>query len=184
LLQKAAQEAEANWVPLSEVTVTGTPKRETQEDRKASTQLRAEMLLRGTASSQRVVLSTMVKMYRNPSSEAGRGPTKSTCTWLNLRRGIGMASTEARGCLVTFARWQATQSLHHEAISARIPGQTKRADTILRVALIPGWATPWIDLKTSNLSASGTKGLHRPVEQSHSRLTPSTSQVRTCREGD
>jgi hypothetical protein len=78
LLQKDIQAAEANWVPLSEVNVSGTPKRATHEDRKASTHPEAEILLRGTASSQRIVRSTIVIMYRYPSSEAGRGPTRST----------------------------------------------------------------------------------------------------------
>jgi hypothetical protein len=79
-VQKDVHEADANWVPLSEVNVSGTPKRATQEDRKASTHEEADILLRGTASSQRVVLSTIVNMYKYPSSEAGRGPTRSTWT--------------------------------------------------------------------------------------------------------
>jgi hypothetical protein len=74
--------------------------------------------------------------------------------------------------------------LHQEAISDCIPGQRKCAAIILRVARMPGWATPWIALKTRRRSASGTSGLNRPVDMSHSRLTPSTSQALTRMEGD
>jgi hypothetical protein len=42
-----------------------------------------------------------------------------------------------------------------EATSARMPGQMQRAVTILRVARIPGWAMPWIELKTCNLFGLG-----------------------------
>jgi hypothetical protein len=75
-----AQEAEVNCAPLSEVRVSGTPNLATQLNRKASPQEAAEMSLRGTASNQREVRSTIVRRYRNPSEEAGKGPTMSTCT--------------------------------------------------------------------------------------------------------
>jgi hypothetical protein len=70
------------------VTVSGTPKRATQEDRKALMQEAAEVSFRGVASNHLVVLSMTVKRYSRPSSEAGRGPTKSTWTCENLREGM------------------------------------------------------------------------------------------------
>jgi hypothetical protein len=92
LVQADDHRAEVNWVPLSMVTVSGTPKRATQLEVKASTQVLA-------ASNHLVDLSMMVSRYTCPSEEAGRGPTKSTCTWENLRAGTGMACTGAVGCL-------------------------------------------------------------------------------------
>ncbi len=68
-----------NWVPLSEVTVSGMPKRATQVEKKTSMQVEAEMLMRGMASSHRVVQSIIVKRYKKPSSEAAKGPTRSKC---------------------------------------------------------------------------------------------------------
>jgi hypothetical protein len=61
LLQKDAKEADANWVPLSDVMVYSTPNCATLVDRKPSTQMAAEIPLRGTVSTQRVVRSTIVK---------------------------------------------------------------------------------------------------------------------------
>jgi hypothetical protein len=86
--QKEAHEVEENWAPLSVVTVSGTPKRATHEDKKALMQEAAEASLRGVASNHLVVLSITVKRYRKPSSEAGSGPTRSTCTCENLLEGI------------------------------------------------------------------------------------------------
>jgi hypothetical protein len=91
--------AEVNWVPLSMVTVSGTPKRATQLAMKASTHVLASMFLRGTASNHLVDLSMMVSRYTWPSEEAGRRPNKSSCTWENLRADTGMACTGAAGCL-------------------------------------------------------------------------------------
>ncbi len=48
------------------VTVCGKPKRAIQEKQKASMHAEAAMLFRGTASSQRVVRSTIVIMYTKP----------------------------------------------------------------------------------------------------------------------
>jgi hypothetical protein len=63
LLQKAAHVEDENWAPLSEVRVSGTPKRVTQCKKKTSTQEAAEVSFRGMASSQRVVRSIMVNRY-------------------------------------------------------------------------------------------------------------------------
>jgi hypothetical protein len=58
---------------------------------------------RGTASGQRVVLSTIVKIYKNPE-EQGRGPTKSTCRCEKRRTGTGMwaawSDTDCAGALL------------------------------------------------------------------------------------
>jgi hypothetical protein len=76
-LQNAVQEAEENCVGLSEVTVSMTPKHGTQVEKKTSVQVEAEMLLRGMASSHHVVRSTIVVMYKKPSSDAEKEPTRS-----------------------------------------------------------------------------------------------------------
>jgi hypothetical protein len=65
--QKEAHAAEENCAPLSVVTVSGTPKRATQEDKKALMQEAAEASLRGVASNHLVVLSITVKRYSKPS---------------------------------------------------------------------------------------------------------------------
>ncbi len=57
LEQKKDQAKEENWLPLSEVTVSGTQKRVTQLDMNASVQESAEIPLRGTASTCHVILS-------------------------------------------------------------------------------------------------------------------------------
>jgi hypothetical protein len=62
LLQKEVHEAAQNCAPRSEVTVSGTPKQDTQEARKASMHEAVEMSFKGMASSHLVVLSMMVKM--------------------------------------------------------------------------------------------------------------------------
>jgi hypothetical protein len=48
----------------------------------------AEVSFRGVASNHLVVLSMTVKRYSRLSSEAGRGPTRSTWTCENLLEGI------------------------------------------------------------------------------------------------
>jgi hypothetical protein len=58
-----AQTSEENWVPLSEVSDEGTPKRVTQPEKRASAQLLAEVDLNGIASAQRVDLSTIVNRW-------------------------------------------------------------------------------------------------------------------------
>lgn len=65
------------------------PKREIQVERKASAHEDEEMEERGVASSQRVVLSIIVRMCEHPW-EVGRGPTMSTWTWEKRLSGIGM----------------------------------------------------------------------------------------------
>ncbi len=57
----------------------------------------AYMLRRGTASTHAVDLSMAVNRYTWPSEEAGRGPTRSTCTWENLQscmQGLGWHGVE------------------------------------------------------------------------------------------
>ena len=91
LVQVEDHRVEVNCVPLSVVTVPGMPKRATQLEMKASAHMLASMFLRGTASNHLVDLSMMVNRYTWPSEEAVRGPTRSMCTWENLRAGTGMA---------------------------------------------------------------------------------------------
>jgi hypothetical protein len=63
LLIMAAQTAEQNCTPLSEVRQLGTPKRDTQPAMKASAQSAAATAFSGKASAQRVDLSIAVKIY-------------------------------------------------------------------------------------------------------------------------
>jgi hypothetical protein len=71
---------------------------------KTSVYVLASMFRSGRASTHQVDLSMAVNMYMWPSEEAGKGPTRSTCTWENLRakwRGV-----ELLACLWIFPRWQ------------------------------------------------------------------------------
>jgi hypothetical protein len=54
------QTLEENWAPLSEVREDDTPSLAIQPEKRASAQLLAEVDFTGTASAQRVDLSTMV----------------------------------------------------------------------------------------------------------------------------
>jgi hypothetical protein len=58
--------AEVNCVPLSVVTVPGTPKRATKLEMKASTHVLASIFFSGTASNHLVDLSMMVSRYTCP----------------------------------------------------------------------------------------------------------------------
>ena len=58
--QRAAQSAEVNWLPLSEVMAAGTPKRAIHPLKRACAQSAAAVVRSGTASAQRVVLSMTV----------------------------------------------------------------------------------------------------------------------------
>jgi hypothetical protein len=140
-VQVLVHTAEVNWVPLSVVMVPGKPKHATQLAMKTSVQVLASMLRSGNASTHLVDLSMAVNRYTRPSEEAGRGPTRSTCTLENLRAGMGMAWSGADGCLWTFPPWHYWQSLHMAAMSLAMPSQTKCADTMRLVACMPGWAT-------------------------------------------
>jgi hypothetical protein len=59
--QSAAHNEEVNWEPLLLVIVPGTPKRWIHPCRRAAAQSAAVVEASGTASGQRVVLSTIVK---------------------------------------------------------------------------------------------------------------------------
>jgi hypothetical protein len=59
-LHAAAHTEEVNCVPLSVVTVAGTPNHTTQSEMKLSTHVLASMLRRGIASTHLVDLSTTV----------------------------------------------------------------------------------------------------------------------------
>ncbi len=92
-------------MPLSEVRVCGTMKREIQEEMNASAQEEEEMEERGTASIQRVVQSITVRMWEFPW-EMGRGPTMSTWTWEKRHSEMGMGRGEGETCRWVFAFWQ------------------------------------------------------------------------------
>jgi hypothetical protein len=125
----------------------------------------------------------MLSRYTCPSEEAGRGPTKTTCTWENLRAGTGMACTGAAGCL-TLPLWHCWHARHMAATSLPTPFHTKRAVSMRFVARMPGCATLWMAWKTAGLSSSGTSGIIMPHATSHSRLAPFTCTVLTDREED
>ncbi len=78
----------------------------------------------------------IVKMYTWPSSEDGRGPTRSTWTWENLLLGTGNFCRGAAGCFVTLPRWHVWQSRHQALMSLAMPRHTKRAEMSRRVALM------------------------------------------------
>ena len=59
--QTPAQTEEVNCVPLSEVRTAGTPNLETQVDRKARTQVSAEIELNGATSGHQVVQLIIVR---------------------------------------------------------------------------------------------------------------------------
>ncbi len=91
----------------------------------------------------------------------------------NRLRGTSICWTGACTCLVILALLQATQSLHHTAMSAAIAGHTNLAAIMRLVARTPGWAMPCSWLKTRRRSAAGTSGLTLPADTSQSRrLSP------------
>ena len=71
--REVCQAAEVNSAPQSEVTVKGMPKREIQVPTNPSEPFSAVVSAIGTASGQRVVLSTIVNKYLKPGPER-RGP--------------------------------------------------------------------------------------------------------------
>ena len=90
LLQRTCQTAEVNWTPLSVVMAAGTPNLEIQLATKASAQAVAVVEVRGTTSTHLVDLSIMVITCVWPSVLAVRGPTRSTCRWVNRQPGTGI----------------------------------------------------------------------------------------------
>ena len=164
LEQRADHTTDVNCGPRSEVMHSGTPNLATHVATKVSAHDVAEVSLSGTASNHLVDLSIMVKMWLKPPEETGRGPTRSTCTCVKRRQGIGIGCAGAAGCVVTLPRLQPWHSLHHAVISAAIPFQQNRAEMRRRVALVPGWAMVWMLQKTSRRYRSGTIGLMRPLE--------------------
>src|SRR5450830_588451 len=82
---------DVNWAPLSDVMTDGTPKRCIHPSNNALAQSADDTDDRGNASGHLVVLSIIVNRYVKPLL-AGRGPTKSTCTWAKRRVGTSMTS--------------------------------------------------------------------------------------------
>ena len=72
----------------------GMPKREIQVPTNACRTVSAVMSAIGTASSQRVVLSTIVNRYLKPWSRE-KGPTMSMCMWPKRSGGTGIGSMVA-----------------------------------------------------------------------------------------
>jgi hypothetical protein len=89
--QRLAHNEDVNWGPLSLVMISGTPNLWIQPWRRAAAQSAAVVEVSGTASGQRVVLSTTVNRYENPE-ERGRGPTRSTWMCEKRRTGTGMCA--------------------------------------------------------------------------------------------
>ena len=114
----------------------------------------------------------------------GSGPTRSMCTWAKRRLGMGMGMARRCTCLCILPRWHLAHSLVHCVTSLAIPGQTKREETSLRVARMPGWPMPCMESKTVRRKETGTKGLYVPVVVSQKRGAPSVGSVRTVRDGE
>jgi hypothetical protein len=73
----AAQRADENCTPLSDVSGAGTPNQETHPETKAAAHSSVAIPASGIASAQRVERSTTVNKYAWPLLERGRGPTRS-----------------------------------------------------------------------------------------------------------
>ena len=78
LLHRRDQTCPVNCVPRSDVMTAGTPNLETHPVMRASTHAAAVMDFKGSASTQRVDLSMMVRRCVCPSADEGSGPTRST----------------------------------------------------------------------------------------------------------
>jgi hypothetical protein len=83
----AAQNADANCTPLSEVSAAGTLYLATQPAMNTSAQSAAAVALNGRASAHLVDWPTTMRRCVKPSFVAGRGPTRSRCTWEKLGSG-------------------------------------------------------------------------------------------------
>ena len=79
------QRADSNWTPLSVVMTEGIPNHDIQPLRNARAAVSAVLSRGGMASGCRVKRST--HKYRQPWDN-GKGPTKSTCTWLKRASGL------------------------------------------------------------------------------------------------
>ena len=75
--QRSPHTAEENCTPQSDVTIAGTPKRETHPVKKASVQAAVVVEESGIASAHHVVRSTTVKRWVCPPLDTGKGPTRS-----------------------------------------------------------------------------------------------------------
>ena len=80
--------------------------------------------MRGASSKQKVFLSIMDRIYRNPSpQELGKGPTISRLMATNLL--LRIRTVEGRGfrCWWTLDHWQLLQLLQNSLMSADSPFQ-------------------------------------------------------------
>ncbi len=83
-LHRPAHRADVNWVPLSDVMLSGTPNRNIQPAKKALAQSGAVMDESGMASGHLEVQSIIVKRKVWPR-EGGSSPTRSTWMWAKRR---------------------------------------------------------------------------------------------------
>ena len=91
----------------------------------------------GIAAGNRENLSIIVRRYRLPR-EAGKGPTISTCTMLNLPEAGEKTVGAGTGLGPDFAAWHLGHAWHQSRISFFIPFQTKLSHTFRVVVLVPG----------------------------------------------
>ncbi len=84
LLHRVAHVADVNCVPWSVVMVAGMPKCATHSARKVFQHMIISMLFNGHDSTHLMDLLMQVKRWIRSHGEAGRGPTRATCIWLNL----------------------------------------------------------------------------------------------------
>ncbi len=106
-----------------------------------------------------ILQSTTVNKWVCPELEAGRGPTRSMCTWENLLAGILMGWTVECTADVVLLLAQLWQSLHISAICDPIFFHTNLAKISHLLALMPGWAMLWMDENTCFLKLTCTTGL-------------------------
>jgi hypothetical protein len=114
-----------------------------------------------------------------PRGEAGRGPTRSTCTCENRCSGIGILSTGVEHVPPGLPRAHPVHSLHQVLTAAAHPFHTKRLLTSRLVALFPGCARPCSAWKMRFCHATGTRGRGVPVDTSHSSCVPFSSSLTT-----
>ena len=91
----------------------------------------------GIAAGNRENLSIIVSRYRLPRA-AGKGPTMSTWTMLNLPVAGEKTVGAGTGLGPTFAAWHLGQAWHQSLMSFLIPFHTKLSHTFRVVAFVPG----------------------------------------------
>lgn len=110
--------------------------------RKTLATVDASMFVKGTTSSQRVYLSTIVRQYVKVR-DVGSGPTIPI--WTCSKRAVGTGNCTVGGwmCRWILLLWHGMQALVHRFMSLSILGQTNRSFTSFCVALMPGCDNSW-----------------------------------------